>query len=76
MKREYQSPSDPDNPRVEVSDVWIDTEMLNRCVQFHVWSWRDELRLGASFNQSFYKKSTVTGILDQIIKELLKGLEI
>ncbi|KAJ0106744.1 hypothetical protein J7T55_001268 [Diaporthe amygdali] len=76
LKRDYQSLSDPLAPKVEVADVWIGTEMLNRCVQFHVWSWRDELRLGASFNQSFYEKSFVVELLDQIMEELFRGLEI
>lgn len=76
LRRGYQSLSDPLAPIVEVSGVWIATEQINRCVQFHVWSWRDELHLGAAFNQSFYEKAFVAELLGQIVEELLKGLEI
>ncbi|KAH8761075.1 hypothetical protein F5883DRAFT_678826 [Diaporthe sp. PMI_573] len=76
LNREYKSPSDPLAPKVEVSDVSIGTDRLDRCVQFHVWSWRDELRLGASFNQSFYEKSFVEELLGKIVEELFRGLEI
>lgn len=76
VKREYQSPSDPLAPTIEVSDMWIGTEKIDRCVQLHVWSWRDELRLGASFNQTFYKESFVAEFLNQVVEELLEGLEI
>lgn len=76
LNNEYQSQSDSLAPKVEVSDMWIGTERLDKCVQFHVWSWRDELRLGASFNESFYEKSAVTNFLGQILEELLNGLDV
>lgn len=74
LQREYHSPLDPLAPKVEVLDMWIGTERIDRCIQFHVWSWRDELQLGASFNQSFYEPSSVANILDEIVEELLHGL--
>lgn len=76
LKREYMSISDPLAPKIEVTDVSIGTDRLDRCVQFHVWSWRDELRLGASFNQSFYEKSYVEDLFRKVVDELLKGLGI
>lgn len=76
LQRDYQSPLDAQAPKVEVSDMWIATERIDRCIQFHVWSWRDELQLGASFNQSFYEKSCVTKFLDEVVEELLQGLDI
>lgn len=76
LQREYRSPLDPLCQEVEVSDMWIGTERIDRCIQFHVWSWRDELQLGASFNQSFYEKSCVAKFLDEVVNELLDGLEV
>lgn len=76
LQREYQSPSVSNAPKVEVSDIWIGTERIDRCIQFHVWSWRDELQLGASFNQSFYEKSCVAKFLDEVVQELLQGLDV
>lgn len=76
LQREYQSTLDPLAPKIEVSDMWIGTEKLDRCVQLHVWSWRDELRLGASLNQSFYEKSSVAVFLNQVVEELTQGLGI
>jgi hypothetical protein len=69
LQHEYRS--SPEAPKVEVEDVCIGTEMLNRCVQFHVWSWKDELTIGASFNQIFYEKNFVVEVLDKVVKELL-----
>ncbi|KAH6678003.1 hypothetical protein B0J14DRAFT_687862 [Halenospora varia] len=74
LQREYES--SPEAPKVEVADVWIATEMLNRSIQFHVWAWKDELSIGASFNQSFYEKSFVVEVLGKVVKELLTGLGI
>ena len=74
LQREYES--DTEAPKVEVADMWIATEMLNRSIQFHVWSWKDELNIGASFNQSFYKKDFVVDVLNKVVKELLVGLDI
>ncbi|KAJ4420473.1 hypothetical protein N0V82_004350 [Gnomoniopsis sp. IMI 355080] len=76
LQREYQSTSEHHAPKVEVADVWVGTEIINRCVQFHVWSWRDEFRLGVSFNKSFYEKTFVANLLDQVVEELLTGLDV
>ncbi|RYP63501.1 hypothetical protein DL771_009246 [Monosporascus sp. 5C6A] len=70
LQREYGSAG---RGKVEVADFWIGTEMLNRCVQFHTWSWRDELNLGACFNLSYYEKEFVGDILGKVIQELLQG---
>jgi hypothetical protein len=48
-------------------------EMLTRNVQFHVWSWDGSLRLGASFNTSFYEKGFVADVVQAVIRELLDG---
>ncbi|KAF3020913.1 hypothetical protein E8E14_001586 [Neopestalotiopsis sp. 37M] len=62
--------------KVEVVDFWIGTEMLNRSVQFHTWSWKGEFVLGACFNQSFYEKDFVSGVLDKVVQELQAGLNV
>lgn len=72
LQREYDSGSG--ESKVLVEDMWIGTEMLNRSIQFHVWSWRDELNIAACFNQSFYDESFVSELLDKIVKELETGL--
>ncbi|KAI8951069.1 hypothetical protein F4801DRAFT_578807 [Xylaria longipes] len=61
---------------VKVVDVWMGTEMLNRSIQFHVWSWKGSLNLAASFNTSFYDKSFVAGVVDLIIEDLLAGCKV
>ncbi|XXH04229.1 hypothetical protein Hte_010643 [Hypoxylon texense] len=61
------------NGNVQLKDVWLGTEMLNRCVQFHTWSWRGELTIGACFNLSFYEKGLVDDILNKVVQELLEG---
>lgn len=62
-----------DGETVEVADFWVGTEILNRCVQFHVWSWKGELHLGACFNAEFYEKTFVADVLDKVMQELLGG---
>ena len=62
--------------KVEVVDFWIGTEMLNRSVQFHTWSWKGEFVLGACFNQSFYEKDFVSGVLDKVVQELQAELNV
>ncbi|KAI1258797.1 hypothetical protein F5Y18DRAFT_325854 [Xylariaceae sp. FL1019] len=66
-------PSESEQEAVRVNDVWMGTEMLNRSVQFHVWSWMGGLNLSASFNNSFYEKAFVAGVLDMVVEELLVG---
>ncbi|KAI0146359.1 hypothetical protein GGR57DRAFT_494226 [Xylariaceae sp. FL1272] len=61
---------------IKVVDIWMGTEMLNRSVQFHVWSWKGALNLAASFNTSFYEKSFVAGFTDMVIDELLEGCRV
>ncbi|KAI1860568.1 hypothetical protein JX265_009967 [Neoarthrinium moseri] len=61
---------------LEVANFWIGTEMLNRCVQFHTWSWKGEFNLGASFNQSFYEKQFVVDVLEKVVHKLLKGCDV
>ncbi|KAF2965287.1 hypothetical protein GQX73_g8294 [Xylaria multiplex] len=75
IKKEYADESnDPNgNRKVEVIDFWVGTEMLTRNVQFHVWSWDGSLRLGASFNTSFYDKGFVAEVMQGVIAELLDG---
>ncbi|KAI1357002.1 hypothetical protein F5Y01DRAFT_321304 [Xylaria sp. FL0043] len=78
IKKEYaDEDNDQDgNRKVQVVDFWVGTEMLTRNVQFHVWSWDGSLRLGASFNTSFYDKRFVTEVTRAVIAELLDGCEI
>ncbi|KAI1179071.1 hypothetical protein F4777DRAFT_575422 [Nemania sp. FL0916] len=64
------------SPKLEVVDFWISTEMLTRNVQFHVWSWDGSLRLGASFNTSFYDKEFVNEVIQSVIVEVLDGRQI
>ncbi|KAI1125033.1 hypothetical protein F5Y10DRAFT_14844 [Nemania abortiva] len=75
IKKEYADENnDPDgNRKVQVVDFWVGTEMLTRNVQFHVWSWDGSLRLGASFNTSFYGKEFVAEVVHAVIAELLDG---
>ncbi|OTA55817.1 hypothetical protein K449DRAFT_425574 [Hypoxylon sp. EC38] len=70
LQREYRIDR---GSKVDVMDFWLETEMLTRNVQFHVWSWNGALNLSACFNTSFYEKDFVTGILDKVIQELLLG---
>ncbi|KAL7622879.1 hypothetical protein AAE478_006558 [Parahypoxylon ruwenzoriense] len=70
IQRDYVVDGDT---KIEVVDCWLATEMLTRNVQFHVWSWRDELTLGACFNNSFYEESFVVEVLDKVIEQLLVG---
>ena len=72
MQREYES--GPETPKVELVDIWIATEMINKSIQFHVWSWKDELSIGASYNKSFYEENFVVRVLDLVAKELQTGL--
>ncbi|KAK7737366.1 hypothetical protein SLS53_006670 [Cytospora paraplurivora] len=61
LQQEYGS--DSGSAKVDVDDLWIATEMLNRSVQFHDWSWRDQLNIAASFNKSFYHNEFIVGVL-------------
>ncbi|KAI0974692.1 hypothetical protein F4678DRAFT_420522 [Xylaria arbuscula] len=61
---------------IKVSDFWLGTEMLNRSVQFHVWSWKGCLNLAACFNTSFYTKSFVVGVIDLIVEKLLEECKV
>ncbi|KAI3332325.1 hypothetical protein HD806DRAFT_519085 [Xylariaceae sp. AK1471] len=61
---------------VKVVDLWMGTEMLNRSIQFHVWSWKGALHLGACFNTSFYEQNFVVGVVDMIVEELLVGCKV
>lgn len=72
LQREYESGSG--GSKVGVEDMWIGTEMLNKSIQFHVWSWRDELNIAACFNQSFYDQSFVAEVLERVTEELQTGL--
>ncbi|ROV99215.1 hypothetical protein VPNG_08222 [Cytospora leucostoma] len=72
LQREYGSGTG--SGKVEVDDLWIATEMLNRSVQFHVWSWRDQLNIAASFNKSFYDHEFVAEELGSVVEELQTGL--
>jgi len=55
LQQEYES--NPEAPKVEVVGLWMTTEMINRNIQIHVWCYKGELNIGASFNQSFYEES-------------------
>ncbi|CAG8976547.1 hypothetical protein HYALB_00011024 [Hymenoscyphus albidus] len=74
LQSEYQA--SPEAPKIKVTSMWLATEMLNRSVQFHVWSWKENLHVGASFNQSFYEKPFVEDVLKKVVRELLGGLGI
>ena len=62
--------------KVGVADIWMGTEILWRSMQFHTWSWRDEITLSLCFNQSFYDDAFAQDILGKVAKELLVGLGI
>ncbi|KAI1385912.1 uncharacterized protein F4822DRAFT_357564 [Hypoxylon trugodes] len=62
-----------EDTNLEVVKCWISTEILTQNIQFQMWSWKDELTLGASFNTSFYEDSFMTGVLGKVIEELLLG---
>ncbi|KAI1383836.1 uncharacterized protein F4822DRAFT_438651 [Hypoxylon trugodes] len=62
-----------EHENVEVIDFWLGTEMLNRSVQFHTWSWKDEFNLGACFNLSFYDNEFIIDVLNKVIDGLLVG---
>ncbi|KAI1743869.1 hypothetical protein F4680DRAFT_407804 [Xylaria scruposa] len=72
IKKEYGN-DNSDRGGVQVLDFWVGTEMLTRNVQFHIWSWDGSLRLGASFNTSFYEKGFVADVVQAVIRELLDG---
>ncbi|KAI1074997.1 hypothetical protein F5B20DRAFT_417192 [Whalleya microplaca] len=76
IQRYYVSDTDTAEAKVEVMDFWMGTEMLTRALQFHLWTWRDELTIAACFNESFYEKDFVNGVLDQVKGELISGLGI
>ncbi|KAI1137721.1 hypothetical protein F5Y05DRAFT_413672 [Hypoxylon sp. FL0543] len=70
LQQEYRVDEDS---KIDVVSFWLGTEMLTRNVQFHVWSWKGELRLGACFNSSFYERGFVINIPDKVIQELFIG---
>ncbi|KAI0157908.1 hypothetical protein GGR52DRAFT_180647 [Hypoxylon sp. FL1284] len=59
--------------QVEISNVWIGTDTVTRNIQFHVWSWKGALNLGACFNTSFYEKVFVSEITSRVLQELVRG---
>ncbi|KAI1332877.1 hypothetical protein F5Y16DRAFT_418809 [Xylariaceae sp. FL0255] len=61
---------------IKVGDIWIGTEMLNRCIQFHVWSWNGALHLGACFNSSFYDADFVDDVMERILQDLKVGCNV
>ncbi|KAK7919958.1 short chain dehydrogenase family protein [Apiospora marii] len=62
--------------KLQVKNFWIGTEMLGRNIQFHVWTWNGQLTLSACFNQSYYERQFVDGVVDQVLKELREGCRI
>ncbi|KAI1402436.1 hypothetical protein F4819DRAFT_496010 [Hypoxylon fuscum] len=62
-----------DETKIDVVNCWLGTEMLTRNVQFHIWGWKGEFTLAASFNNSFYEVQFVTVVLNKVIEELLDG---
>ncbi|RYP67275.1 hypothetical protein DL770_008642 [Monosporascus sp. CRB-9-2] len=75
LRHEYPFGDDPES-KVEVVDFWIGNEIMTRALQFHLWSWKDELVLSATWNQSFYNKGFVATTLNKIMRELYIGLRI
>ncbi|KAI1313998.1 hypothetical protein F5Y03DRAFT_1553 [Xylaria venustula] len=69
-------PSESGREVIKVADFWMGTEMLNRSIQFHVWSWMGRLNLAACFNTSFYTKSFVAAVIDLTIEKLLEGCKV
>ncbi|XXH03651.1 hypothetical protein Hte_010056 [Hypoxylon texense] len=62
--------------QVKVSSLWIGTETLTRNMQFHVWSWKGELNLGACFNLSFYEKTFASEVVSRVLQELVGNCDI
>jgi hypothetical protein len=62
--------------KVEVQELWLGVEVLNRQLCCHSWTFHDKLTLAGSFNETFYKKEFVQQILSDTLAELLQGLEI
>ncbi|PHH63636.1 hypothetical protein CDD81_5617 [Ophiocordyceps australis] len=70
----HQYDSDDGCPRVVVKDAWVGVDMVNEDILCHVWAWKDQLHLGASFNQSFFDKEFIAEVLSHVMNELLPGL--
>ncbi|KAI4861936.1 hypothetical protein F4820DRAFT_432019 [Hypoxylon rubiginosum] len=76
LQRDYEFATDMGVGKVEIKDCWLGTEMLTRAMQFHVWSWKEELTLAVCFNASFYEESFASRILELVREELVLRLGI
>ncbi|KAI0470467.1 hypothetical protein GGR56DRAFT_668206 [Xylariaceae sp. FL0804] len=76
IEHEYRVDTDAGQGRVEVLDVWLGTDVLTRALQFHVWSWKDELGIAACYNRSFYENACVADVIAKVREEVLAGLRI
>ncbi|KAI1081351.1 hypothetical protein F5B20DRAFT_535733 [Whalleya microplaca] len=79
LQRQYVSssgPGDKSQAKVELVDLWLGAEVLTRSLLFHVWSWRDQLNIAASYNKAFYEREFVIEVLYKVVRQLLAGLGI
>ncbi|CAJ2505692.1 Uu.00g130860.m01.CDS01 [Anthostomella pinea] len=76
IQSEYGVGTGAGQGKVEVLDVWLGLDVLTRALQFHVWSWKGELRIAACFNRSFYEGAFVTDVIGKVREELLAGTSV
>lgn len=74
IQREYAVRKD--NQKIEVVDIWKANDCLNTSVLAHGFTFRDRLTLSAGFNGGYYNASFVRAVLEDVIADLLFGLNV
>ncbi|KAI1385503.1 uncharacterized protein F4822DRAFT_345881 [Hypoxylon trugodes] len=75
FQHEYTYPGRPASS-VEVVDFWVGVNLTNPILQFHLWTWKDEITLSVTWNQTYYEKRFVYSFFDEMMEELCVGLEV
>ncbi|KAH8810609.1 hypothetical protein F5884DRAFT_257583 [Xylogone sp. PMI_703] len=61
-------------PGVMLSQPWVGIDLPGPPIPMHLWSWRGEICLGASYNEAFHTKDMVEAFLYRISSCLSDGL--
>ncbi|KAJ4109683.1 hypothetical protein NW768_012119 [Fusarium equiseti] len=60
----------------EIEDFWLATTVMPPSVQIFIWTWRDGIVFGSSWNEAMFGADVIEGLLGRAEEILLKALQL